>query len=219
MNIRVCKNNDGDLIEIDNLKNDINNHNINPELKATVENEMKILLQNHENVTKTRILKKLNNLYNGVIKIKETSNSYINLSNYEPNEAQKEFLNLGLNYHIQPKYDKIEKSTQLELLYQDLLKIENEQKKTINPDLPDQLRNEATKHRYSSYKSNLTPELKQAAKELYENPDIVIKKADKSSNYVLLNKQDYYDKLNNLLLIKENLNQLIEILVKHLKPK
>ena len=75
--------------EITQLKEIINNYDINPELKTPVEEEYKTLLLNHEHVTKTRIIKKLNNLYNGVIKIKDTSDSYINLSNYEHTDKQK----------------------------------------------------------------------------------------------------------------------------------
>ena len=53
---------------------------------------------------------------------------------------------------MQSKYKKIEKNTQLEILYQDLLQLESEQKVTIHPDLQDQLRNEAIKHRNTKNK-------------------------------------------------------------------
>ena len=198
--MKQCKDTIAQLsIDIDHLKTEINNFNATPDCKAPAQNEIKLILQNHERVTKTRITKKLNNLYMGNIKIKENSKAYTNLSKYEPTKDQEEFLNLGLNYHIQPKYSKLDKSTELEILYEDLLKLEKEQKVTIHPNLPDQLRNEATKHRNLKYNSHLTPRLKQAAKELFENPQIVIKKADKSSSYVILDKNEYLDKINNLV--------------------
>ena len=186
--------------EVIQLEKDINQFNTPNEIKTTIYNELKLILVNYELTTKNRIIKKLNNLYNGKIKVKNAAHSYVNLSNYEPTKEQKEFLNLGLNYHIQPKYNKIEKSTQLEILYQDLLKLEGEQKLNIHPNLTDQLRNEATKHRNTNYhKSKLTSTLRKAARELYENQDIIIKKADKSSSYVILNRNEYIDKLNTLI--------------------
>ena len=43
-------------------------------------------------------MKKLNSLYNGNILIKEDIKKYINLSNHNQNQDQKEVLNLELNY-------------------------------------------------------------------------------------------------------------------------
>ena len=112
--MKQCKDTIAQLsIDIDHLKKEINNFNATPDCKAPAQNEIKLILQNHERVTKTRITKKLNNLYMGNIKIKENSKAYTNLSKYEPTKDQEEFLNLGLNYHIQPKYSKLDKSTEL----------------------------------------------------------------------------------------------------------
>ena len=41
--------------------------------------------------------------------------------------------------------------------------------------------------------------LRNAAKELRENENITIKKADKSSIYVLMNTSEYKEKINNIL--------------------
>ena len=60
---------------------------------------------------------------------------------------------------------------------------------TVNPSLRDQLRSENTKRRNfgRQQKPILTKELRNAAKELKNDPDIVIRKADKSNMYVILN--------------------------------
>ena len=201
------------------LRIDIDAHNTPIELKLPVEEEMDAILQNHELVTKTKTMKKLNKLYQGEIKLKETSESFINLSNYQPTIEQKQFLNMGLNYHLQPKYIKLEKSTQLEILYQDLLKLESTKHITINPNLCDQLRSESTKHRNCYYKSKITPKLKLAAKELFENQNIIIKKADKSSTYVIMDKLTYMTKLNNLISDPTKFKQLIKDPTNKLKVK
>lgn len=46
----------------------------------------------------------------------------------------------------------------------------------------------------NNYSSILTPQLKNAAKELKNNPDIVIRRADKANTYVILDKADYHQK-------------------------
>ena len=86
-------------------------------------------------------------------------------------------------------YSKLEKKTELELLYCNLLNLEKQNKITIEPDLANQLCSESTKHRYKYSKTIMTPELKTAAKELKDNKNIIIKKADKSSIYVIMNKK------------------------------
>ena len=148
---------------------------------------------------KTKILKKLNNLYNGHLVIKDEKKSFLNLSNYQLSPVEEEFLNLGLNLHIQSKYDKLHKHVQMELLYQNLVKMEKDQKIVTNPRLKELMSAEATKHRNVKHKSIITPELKTAAKNLKSNDDLIIRKADKTSIYVLLNKNDYISKIDDIL--------------------
>lgn len=71
---------------------------------------------------------------------------------------------------------------------------------TVNPDLRNLLRAESTKRRdFDSHSTLLTPELRQAAKELKNHPDIIIRKADKSNVLVVLDKQEYKNKLDSIL--------------------
>ncbi|XP_076029100.1 uncharacterized protein LOC143017947 [Oratosquilla oratoria] len=77
-------------------------------------------------------------------------------------EAQKELL-LGLNCHQQPKFDRVDKVAETELLLQSLLTHETD------------------------------------AIDLRNNPDIIVRRADKSSIYVILNKEDYLSKLDLIL--------------------
>jgi hypothetical protein len=98
-----------------------------------------------------------------------------------------------------PKFNKTKKQIELELLYESLLKLKNENKIDINPNLKDQLRAEATKQRGTSTSSILTPDLRQAAKKLRDNDQIVIRKADKSNLFVILDKTEYVSKISDIL--------------------
>ena len=156
--------------------------------------EINLKFNNLENIQKTKTLKKLNELYNGQIFMKEEVNCYVNLSQHE-----KEFLNLGLNFHLQSKYDKINKQTELEVLYNSLKTLESNNKITIKQGLQEQLTSEGTKHRNRHNCHSLPPHLMDAAHSLKENNNIVVRRADKSSIYVILDKDDYLNKLNALL--------------------
>ena len=236
--ITIKKKNEEDLKKLKNqceLK--IDDFVCDIDAKNKVKNYLENILKNSCTVAKIRIIKKLNKLYHGKTRdsieegksflVKENVNCFINLSNYVLNDDEKEFLNLGLNCHLEPKYDKLHKRVELEVLYQNLLNLQSKDLIDINPDLLDQLRCESTKHRHKKHNSLLTPKLKAAANDLRNNEEIVITKADKSSMYVILNKEEYLSKIESLLsdstkfkLIKRNpieklkqkANKLIETL-------
>ena len=104
-----------------------------------------------------------------------------------------------MNFHIQGKYSKLQKQTELEVLYQKLLQLKDSNQVTINPNITDHLRSEGRKHRNTKSKSALTPELKNAAKSLKTNENIVVKRADKSACYVVMNVNEYMDKISSVL--------------------
>ena len=189
-NYHLLKSNEKDQVD------QINNFDVNC---TDVLAELDTMLNNSELVYKSKTLKKLNSLYNGQIFIKEEVNCFMNLSDHELSENEKEFLNLGLNFHLQRKYEKMHKKTELEILYDNLLKLEQTNKISIDPGLQEQLAAEGTKHRNTYHHSVLTPQLKTAATQLRTNDHIVIRRADKSSIYVILNKDDYFVKLDNIL--------------------
>ena len=179
----------------------------NSELLDSILDALDIILRNSNNAAKCRILKKLNSLYHGKhIKVKDMYfclrdevDCFINLSNYELNKNEKEFLNLGLNCHLESKYDKLSKKVELEMLYQNLLNLESQNKIVIKQELADQLRAESTKHRNIAYPKLLTPSLRIAAQNLKNNDEIVIRKADKSTTYVIMDKKEYLNKIDEIL--------------------
>ena len=181
--------------------------------------ELDTMLSNSELVYKSKTLKKLNSLYNGQIFLKEDVNCFLNLSSYDLSDNEKQFLNLGLNFHLQKKYDKMHKKTELEILYDNLLKLEQNNKININPGLQEQLAAEGTKHRHTYHHSALTPQLKAAATQLRTNDNIVIRRADKSSIYVILDKDQYFNKLNNILLDRTKFKMIQKDPTSQLKTK
>lgn len=167
--------------------------------KEIILEELEDILDTYSQSTKIRIVKKLQDLYQGQILLKNETSCYTNLSDYVLSKDEIDFLNLGLQYHVQPKYDKLTKQVQMEILYENLIQLEKESKISIEPTLPDQLASEANKHRNTKHKPTIPKSLRTAAFNLKNCPDIVIKKADKSSTYVILNKKDYDDKIFSIL--------------------
>ena len=166
-----------------------------------------LILGSSEKANKTRTLKKLNWLYHGrTVKtrflqfcINDNKDSFVNLSNYALTDDETRFLNLGFNCHLEPKYSKIFKKIELEVLYQNLLDLNSQGKISISPDLANLLSAEGTKHRNVKSKAIITPELRTAAAKLKNNENVIIRKADKSSTYVILNKEDYLSKIDDIL--------------------
>lgn len=167
-------------------------------------------MEQYRHVTKSRILKKLNKIYGGQIKLPEEKNNrcYINLSHYQPTENEEQLLNIGINCHIKKKFDPLEKATELELLYCSIIKLENDGIVRVNKNLRDLLRAESTKHRDYNQSKILNQDLQNAAKSLRTIEDIIIRKADKANIFVILNKSDYKEKLDKILNDKNKFVQL-----------
>ena len=100
---------------------------------------------------------------------------------------------------LQAYIDILKKQTELENLYDKLTTIHSQGTITIHPNLKDQLRAEATKQRDFSTSQILSRDLRSAAKSLKNHPDVIIRMADKSNIFVVLNKNDYKNKLDTIL--------------------
>ena len=100
---------------------------------------------NHANTV--RIAKKLSKIYGGCFNLPQQKQGYVNLSSVQLTTDQHNFHNLGLNCHIQSKRKSTDKKTELELLYQDILQLEKDDKVTIKGPLKDELVGEGNKLR------------------------------------------------------------------------
>ncbi|XP_076042098.1 uncharacterized protein LOC143025998 [Oratosquilla oratoria] len=119
-----------------------------------------------------------------------------------------------------PKYNQTNKKVELALLYEDLCKLEKEGKIHINPDLQVQLQSESSKSRHHRNSSHLLPpHLRDAAKQLRENENIIVRKADKSSCFVILDKDIYLQKCSDLLKGRTKFKRISRNLVDNLKKK
>ena len=88
---------------------------------------------------------------------------------------------------------------ELEILYDSLKTLQNNGQISINQIITDQLRAEATRQQSNLKSSLLTNGQKTVAKQLKNNSDIGIRKADKSNTFIILNKCDYISKINNII--------------------
>ena len=96
-------------------------------------------------------------------------------------------------------FDPHTKKTEIALLFEDLCKLHEKGQLLLNPELQPQLQAEASRRRIRPQHSVLTPDLRKAAQELRDNDDIVIRRADKSSIFVILDKEDYHSKVRSVL--------------------
>ena len=81
-------------------------------------------------------------------------------------------------------------------------KLQTQGEITIHPELNVLLKAEAIKNRFNKNCNSstlLNKQLKTAAKQLHDHPDIFIKVADKTNIFVVINKTDYNSKLQTLL--------------------
>ena len=109
------------------------------------------------------------------------------------------FMGIQSYYHLQPKYDHLTEKTKIEMLYQNILNLEEKNEVVVIPDISNFLVAESSKNRFVKAPSKFSKKLKQAAFNLKQNNEIIIRKADKASIYVILNKKDYLDKINEIL--------------------
>jgi len=120
------------------------------------------------------------------------------------------FLNLGLNCHYLSKIKnfKINKTIEIEKLMYNINDLELRKLVTVDPSIAHELKVESNKIRGKFNSTILTEDLKQAATQLKNNPNIEIRKSDKSNMYVILNKNDYLNKLNIILNDKKKFKQI-----------
>ena len=133
--------------KLDALFEELSKSDINDDLKRSILVQLDESADNCNHANRTKIAKKLSRLYGGDIKLSESKQCYVNLSSVQLTEAQQELLNLGLNCHVQSPTNLTEKKAELELLHQDVLKLEKEKKVEVSPNLRNELIGEGAKLR------------------------------------------------------------------------
>ena len=173
--------------------------NTDEDLRASTLAKVSDIVLDYEETVKTRTHRKLSLLYGDHVVLPDSSDNFINLSSHELTSDQKELLNLGLNCTFYPKHNQEGKKAELELLYQQICDHSQAGRINVNPDVQEQLLAEGTKRRGSNKSRLITPRLREAAKELRNNKNLIIRRADKSSVFVLLNRSEYLSKVNAIL--------------------
>ena len=160
---------------------------------------LNIKAENHSRVVDTRLTKKLITLNNGNVRKAQHTNSYINLSELELTEDQKEFLNLGLKCPYIRKPHSENKRINTEILIDRLLDLQTQQKVLLSPTVIHDLVGESGIDRNVYFSKIVDKRMREAAKSLRDDPSIIIRKADKSSVYVIMNRSQYNEKMNVIL--------------------
>ena len=146
--------------------------------------------------TRTRHEKKLWILHGGPVRSERPKDGFINLTNKQLTKDQEKFLNYGLNCHYMRKPRPEEKRLETETFIDRLLLLQEENKISLSPTVVDELVGESGRQRGSFYSNILTKELREAAKQLREDDDIIIRKGDKAAVYVIMEKTEYDRKMD-----------------------
>lgn len=154
-------------------------------------------LKNHENGTRSKKISKFNNLFNKQVTNSYKNNNYkndklvVNLSSYQLSDTARSVLSKGLDFAVAPSRIPVE----------DI--ISNIEASISH--LPDreaaEIRFETTRilRRAKLPQKNLTSSEYQALKDLKSNINIIIAPADKGKATVLMDKDEYINKANDLL--------------------
>ena len=114
-------------------------------------------------------------------------------------QDQEDILNMGINCHYLTKPRPHRKRLEIKTLLDDIQQLEAKGKVTTSPDLQPSLLAEAAKNRGSFHSQKVKKHHILAAKQLRENNEIVIRRADKTPAFVLIRKEDYDNKINAIL--------------------
>ena len=87
---------------------------------------MSYIIEKNQYPHKHKIQRKLNKLYNGSILFPNNDDKLLNLSDHELTQPQKDFLNLGPTCYLFKGFNHVQKQTEIEILYQDILKLQEQ---------------------------------------------------------------------------------------------
>ncbi|KAK3892149.1 hypothetical protein Pcinc_003985 [Petrolisthes cinctipes] len=106
---------------------------------------------------------------------------------------------MGLNCHYMTKPKPHRKRLEMEILLDDIHQLEKNGKITTSTALQPTLLAEAAKTRGVYHSKLLSKNHFLASKQLRENPDIIIRRADKASSLVVHGREEYLQKVDNIL--------------------
>ena len=144
---------------------------------------------------------KLIKLYGSPITMKQQQDSYVNLSDEKIDPDIEEIFNQGMNCHLKTKFDKTKRKVEVELFYENVREKIRNKKGTLEDEesFKCELERFGTKQVSDHTPHLLTKDQLSKVKEFNANSNIVTRKADKSNVYVVMNKVDYDNKLDEIV--------------------
>ncbi|KAK3886043.1 hypothetical protein Pcinc_009776 [Petrolisthes cinctipes] len=106
---------------------------------------------------------------------------------------------MGLNCHYMTKPKPHRKRLEMEILLGDIHQLEKNGKITTSTALQPTLLAEAAKTRGVHHSKLLNKNHFLASKQLRDNPEIIIRRADKASSLVVNGREEYLQKMDNIL--------------------
>ena len=121
----LCKNNINTInLESQKIRDKLKS-SITPAHLHELDNRLSVIINKSDYEHKLTRPKKLNNHYKGHLLLPNNINKYINLSDCNWTQQQKDFLNLESNCHLFQGYTSINKNTEIEILNQNILQLRN----------------------------------------------------------------------------------------------
>ena len=142
-----------------------------------------------------------------------------NYSSHVLTESEKSLLCKGLNFAIPP--DKLEYADfllPLELLYRGIqnLHVTDQKKQLLKARIKDSALSSFISYNKNSAPSNLTKEEFASLKSLSKNDSLIIQKSDKGNSIAIINKDDYLQKMQNILSDSSKFSEICITTEKHL---
>jgi hypothetical protein len=145
--------------------------------------------------------RKLVNLYGGPILYKQQRDSVINLSKSPLDAEIVEIMSLGMNCHLKQKFDDKKHKTSIEKLYYDVKQQETAKNIIVESDerIKGELKLFGIRQRTDFNKDVLTKDQYNKLRAFNSNPEFTVRKADKSSVFVVMDTVEYKGKVNAIL--------------------
>ena len=159
------------------------------------------LTDKQESLLQVKHNKKLCNLYDGSVPTMKTGSKVHNISGETIDDETLDILNLGLNCHLKTKTSSPTRKIEIEKLYEEVKA--KERNGLVNIENDEGLQCELKRiglQPIIDYNSDLlTKQQYKKLRELKENENIIIRRADKSNTFVIMKKEAYTSKLDELL--------------------
>jgi len=145
--------------------------------------------------------RKLQQMYGGELFTKQPGDRVINLSNCEIDDDLLSIFDLGMNCHLKTKYDKNRTKIELEKLNTSITNyVKNEKLEFVDEErFKTELKRFGLREQNNFSRDLITKQQYEKIKNFNKNSEIITRKADKSNTFVIMNMNDYEEKISSVL--------------------